>query len=333
MDPLRQVANRKAGKRRTYPFHPLENAKDVGETIQNSNSGLPMDRFLLSKALNTTPKSSGFVMKLNSSSRYGITAGGYNDATISLTELGKSLVAAKTSEERKRALVECAIKPDVFREFYQRMDGKQVPEFAYAKNILERDHQVNQELSKECFDIIVANGLHVKIIQEVKGLLWVNLTATLTQPQTSNVEEVDKLQEISTNKVFIGHFGDLELLEKIEILLDEFKIEFVVVNLSESKKSPLASKANYELKNCHAAIILADNVGSTEPNYIYRLSALIGAASMLYGNKLLLIGPKDVTEGIKQLGLNTIYKTSEDPINEIQILKALNNTNVINISV
>ena len=208
--------NKKVSKRRSYPFHQLKQAQIIGETIQEVNSGLPMDRFLLAKALNTTPKSSGFIIKLNSSARYGITNGGYNDPTISLTELGKSIVSSKNPDEYQHALVECSIKPDVFRDFYQRMDGKQLPEEGYAKNILERDHQIDQDLSRECYETIVANGLNANIIRKVKGEMYVNLSAALQNQAAIKAEETVGNAEYEggssttldkTNRVFIGHFG------------------------------------------------------------------------------------------------------------------------------
>jgi hypothetical protein len=198
--------NKKVAKRRSYPFHQLKQAQIVGETIQEANSGLPMDRFLLAKALNTTPKSSGFIIKLNSSARYGITNGGYNDPTISLTELGKSIVSSKNPDEYQHALVECSIKPDVFRDFYQRMDGKQLPEEGYAKNILERDHQIDQDLSRECYETIVANGLHANIIRKVKGEMYVNLSAALQNQTALKADEiVDNTEYADDSSITSGY--------------------------------------------------------------------------------------------------------------------------------
>ena len=73
---------------RPYPVHTLEEASIIASAIQERNSGLPFDRVLLAKALGTTPTSSGFTMKLNSSAKYGLTRGGYNDDRIELTPRG-----------------------------------------------------------------------------------------------------------------------------------------------------------------------------------------------------------------------------------------------------
>ena len=156
-------------KVRSYPVHPLKDALGVARGIQEANSGLPFDRIMLAGQLRTTPSSSGFVMRLKSSARYGLTLGGYNDVRISLTEAGRAAVAPKSEEERRQALVECALRPDVFRSFYEALDGKRLPEAAFARNILERDHNIDPELAQECLDIIVANGPYVGLLRDVAG--------------------------------------------------------------------------------------------------------------------------------------------------------------------
>ncbi len=334
--------NKKVAKRRSYPFHQLKQAQIVGETIQEANSGLPMDRFLLAKALNTTPKSSGFIIKLNSSARYGITNGGYNDPTISLTELGKSIVSSKNPDEYQHALVECSIKPDVFRDFYQRMDGKQLPEEGYAKNILERDHQIDQDLSRECYETIVANGLHANIIRKVKGEMYVNLSAAL-QNQTAikadeivdNTEYADdsSITSDKTNRVFIGHFGDLHLLKVVEDLLYEFNIAFQIVDLSNLEKNRFMGKVNIDLKACQSAVILLGMANETDQINQVKLPIIVGAASALHDGKVVVIADDATGKKMAQLGLNVVCVKNENAISEIQILKTLNNTNVINITV
>ena len=80
---------------RDYPTNTLQDVLVVPMAIHNNNAGLPIDRKLLAKSLGTTHKSSGFITKINSSFSYGLTIGGYKDELISLTDLGKSIVAPK----------------------------------------------------------------------------------------------------------------------------------------------------------------------------------------------------------------------------------------------
>ena len=331
---------KKVNKRRSYPFHELKQAQTIGQAIHEANSGFAIDRFLLAKALETTPKSSGFIIKLNSSARYGITNGGYNDVNISLTELGRAIVSAKNPEEYQLALVECSIKPDVFRDFYQRMDGKQLPEESYAKNILERDHQIDQELSSECYSTIVANGLHAKIIVEVKGVMYVNLAGALEPQNKYKIEEQhgeekyqDKSSSYQEGSVFIGHFGDMQTLKLIEDMLYEFNIKFQVINLKEFDSNQMIKTINNELKDCQSGIIMAGTASEIDQINEFKLPIITGAASALYNGKVVLVGRKEFVGDMAKLGLNVVYVTEESSINQIQILKTLNNTKVINITV
>ena len=66
-------------KVRPYPAYTLEDTLAIATRIQEANAGLAFDRSLLAGALGTTPASSGYTMRLNASSKYGLTQGGYND--------------------------------------------------------------------------------------------------------------------------------------------------------------------------------------------------------------------------------------------------------------
>ncbi|MDP6716727.1 MAG: hypothetical protein QF368_19155, partial [SAR202 cluster bacterium] len=86
---------------RPYPTHTLEDVLPIARTIQDANSGLPMDRELLASALGTTSSSSGFRMKLTSSAKYKLTVGGYSDENIALTPLGQQCVAPQGPAEAR----------------------------------------------------------------------------------------------------------------------------------------------------------------------------------------------------------------------------------------
>ena len=83
---------------------------EITRSIHEKNAGLPFDRVRLAKAMGTTPASSAFMMKLNSSAKYGLTEGGYSDARISLTGLGE-----KAAKADPAAIIEAAMRPQTFR--------------------------------------------------------------------------------------------------------------------------------------------------------------------------------------------------------------------------
>lgn len=166
---------------RPYPTHTLENAMGVAMAIQHHNAGLPFDRELLAGALGTTPRSSAFTMRLNSAAAYGLTVGGYNDADIALTALGRA-AAGGGEGERDRAVGQAAIAPDIFGRFYELLDGKRLPEDAYAEGLLSRQLGVHADLTGECLGIIVDNGVFAGIVTDADGGREVRLGGLRSQP-------------------------------------------------------------------------------------------------------------------------------------------------------
>ena len=64
-----------------------------------------------------------------------------------------------------------------------------------------------------------------------------------------------------------------------------------------------------------------------------KIPIIVGASSALHDGKVVLIANEEVVKNMTQLGINVIYLTNGTPVSEIQLLKTLNNTNVINVTV
>ena len=159
------TSGRRTRRVRSHPPRTLEESLSIARAIQQDNSGIPFDRGLLAKAIGSTCESSSFIQKLNSSAAYGLTIGGYRDENISITPRGEACTTPRTEEELQTALLEAAIAPDVFRKFYKRLDGKEIPKNEYVQNLLQRELGVPSNLTSECFDIIKANGVFADVIQ------------------------------------------------------------------------------------------------------------------------------------------------------------------------
>lgn len=162
---------------RPYPTHSFQDALPVAETIQRVNGGQPVETELLAEALGTSAKSSTFVQKLNASSKYGMTIGSYSDNFIELTELGESITAPGSPQERDESVVEAVTTPEIFREFYRIYSGKRMPEDIYASNTLVRELGVPRELTEECLGIIRRNGLVSGLVSDQSGVLMVGAVA------------------------------------------------------------------------------------------------------------------------------------------------------------
>lgn len=292
---------------RPYPSLTLEVSLAVAKAIHDANSGLPFDRENLADVLGTTEKSSAFTTRLNSSDKYGLTQRNA-DKTISLTPLGEAIVAPEDEEERSKALVRAATYPDIFARFYELLNGKRLPDDTFARNLLRRELEVRQELTSECLQIIKDNGLYSGVLRESQEGRVVDLS-TLSTPTTDLTHEqagtgTDRLPDqlpVSQNetksdslpgRVFVCHGADSEAAGYLISLLDQLQVQSISSELSYQEGQPVSERVAQEMKGCSAAVFVLDDshpseisVGREENQ---ELLFHIGAASVLYGEKVLL---------------------------------------------
>ena len=293
---------------RPYPTHSLEDALAVAVAIQGSNAGLPFDRALLAKALGTTPASSGYTMRLNSSAKYGLTQGGYNDDLISITPRGEAIVAPKGSDELREALIEAATEPNVFERLYRMLDGKRLPEDAYAQNMLHRELGIHTDLTAECLGIIKANGVYVGVLAPADGSLQVGLKSARELASRGGSQAGDGLPDRSATdvaqatspdeapsggRIFIGNCGNPEPVQLVRDVFDKFQVEYRTTEADDSDGRPVPAGVSEEMRNCTAAVLVFakdDLAGaSSVPNSPERMLFQLGAASALYGDKVVVL--------------------------------------------
>ena len=308
-------SNGSARKRitRPYPQLALEEALTIARTIQESNSGLSCDRVLLAKALGTTPASSRFFNLLTSSVKYGLTEGGYKDTSINLTDRGMSIVSPKSIEEQAAGLLNAAIEPDVFRSFYTKLSGNRLPEESFSLDLLEKDFSVPKRVTEECLSVIVENGLMVGVLVDVEGSLYVRLPQELEskandkqlgtfwkQPELqikmpAELPTVPNTDEPILNKVLIGHAGNSDIVEQLKEIVEPFGISYEIVESDYDATRPLSEDVSIKMRECSAAILIivpsSDQSwkGRREDKRTQKLSYMLGAASALYGDRLLVL--------------------------------------------
>ena len=291
-------------KVRPYPAYTLEDTLAIATRIQEANAGLAFDRSLLAGALGTTPASSGYTMRLNASSKYGLTQGGYNDARISLTAQGQAIVAPENGDELRKALAASAMRPDVFGRFYRMMDGKRLQEDEYAENMLQRELGIHPELSGECLTIIKTNGRYVGILKEVGNALYVNLeavrasSAETERPITADSapyrsEEAVQLAapDTSRTKIFLGGSGATQALRLARELLDDFDIAYATAEdgADAGEVDPLGSHVSEDMQRCAAAVLVLGDAGGDGQDSLASLLLLAGAARILYQDAVVLL--------------------------------------------
>ena len=310
---------------RTYPVHTLEEALAVPTAVYEANSGLPFDRVLLARELDTTPSSSAFTMKLSSSARYGLTKGGAGEERVSLTGLGESLVGPQDPNERRRALVEVSLKPEPFRRFYEMLDGKKVPDDSYAENVLRRELSLQPELTAECLRIIKKNGLLTGIITDVAGSLYVRLSASRSAqdvaPPPPAASTAPRRDDASTppaaepgpppdqGAVFIGHAGAEDVAQTVKGILSSFGIPSVQAEADPDDGFLVSPRTIESMRGCAAAVIIfAEARSGSWAGLGLRLVtpkilAQLGAAAALYGDRVVPMNESGFDSDIQWDGL------------------------------
>ena len=340
---------------RPYPSYSLKDSLSVARSIYDANAGLPFDRELLARELGTTPKSSAFTIRLNSSSAYGLTEGGYNDDTISLTELGEAIVDSNEELESQQAIVEAATFPETFGRFFEMLDGKRLPESANLRSILRRDLGVHPNLTEECLQILLDNGEFAGIISESDGYRYVRLpdpqvTDSLPESKMSHTmlsgeRRSDKPQtemeasptaaskDHTANAVFIGHIGESNAADYVSSLLEDFGIPNTGPQIPEDDAGILVPpEVTKAMKESNAAVLVfrsGDNAWSSRDKMI----GLLGAASVLFEDRVVLLHEDGASLSINLDGLNHINFDQDRPGESgMNLLRALHRAGVINVS-
>ena len=296
--------------RREYPIHPLQEALQIPQAIQDKNNGQPFKRILLASSINVKPMSSDFREMLSSSFKYGLTLGTEKAENISLAELGRSIAKPRNPTEKARGLIEAALKPELFRKIYERYNNGKLPQGQFFRNVLETDFQVAPENSEEAATFVTENGEFAGIIRDISGSPYVliepnQVTAEKVKPPevTEGVrpteEEMPPTPRAEEVRVFISHGKNKRILEQVKTMLEFGKYDYEVAVETETTAIPVPQKIQEAMRRCNAGIIIvsADEQERLEDNrYGINSNVLIeiGAAFVLYDRRVVLLVDKRV---------------------------------------
>jgi len=324
----------KPEKGRTYisqtdiPSFSLERAIRVPEAIGDNYGFKPSTPLQVAKALEVQPTSSGFKMLTGAAIAYGLTTGGYNADSISITSLGMRIVRPTTEGDDLSAKREALLRPRVIREFLKKYDGAPIPKETIAQNVLT-EIGVPQDRTGEVLKLILDGANGVGFLQEIKDRKYVELNnAVMPQSEETNEEHADEESksskiaagfkpEMSDNrqpssfgkgidgrarKVFITHGKNRALIEPIKKLLSFGELEAVVSVQTQTVSKSVPGKVMEDMRSCGAAIIhvederhLVDKEGNEHIVLNDNVLIEIGAAMALFGERFILV----VKEGVK----------------------------------
>lgn len=341
------------------PAYSLSKAFRVASAIADSYGKHPTKPLRVAEAMGLTPTSSGFRMLCGAAIAYNLTEGGYNAELISLTPLGKRIVAPTKEGDDLVARREATLTPRIIKEFLTKYNDSKLPTEQIALNVIE-EMGVPRDRAKTTLDLILESAREVGFLREVKGNLYVDLGSPIQTANGQIEQDADESGDGDqdpnlrdrlppqleppvppsaaqikppSNRVFITHGRNKEIVVQIKELLGFGNFQPVISVEHETVSKPVPDKVMDEMRSCSAAIVhvgtemkVLDTEGKEHrilnPNVLIE----IGACMALYGRRFILLVERGVTLPSNLQGLYEVrYEgTTLDYEATMKLLKAFN---------
>ena len=341
---------------RNYPKYSIEVCLDIVRIICIGNDSTSISRVSLAQKLGTTPKSSNFTDKVKSCERYGFTVGKYNSDTISVTNRGENSVQNNDLAKRKTAIYDAAMHPEIFKSFYNLYKGESIPGNNSAIDVLQQkfDISMDDERAKECWGLIMENGLFSEIIVEIGKDRYVDLSQNneklydvinISSDRSDSQEQIHEItnntanivsieQAVVKKTVFLGHVGSSEITDVVINTLDSLNIEYKSGGASGEVSSVLTPFIDQDMRDSGVSILIFANsdidivAGGKKVSPITPMLVQLGAALALHGkDNVLVLKEKDIDIGVPEL--NEIELSKDD----LQHLPYVINDELVNLGV
>ncbi len=310
-------------KQSDLPAVTLEQALRIPRALWDDFAGKSAPPHDVALSIGMTPTSGPWRTLCGAAIAYGLTDGGYNADVITLSPLGRRILAPEAEGDDHAARAEAALKPRIVREFFQKYDRAKFPQDQIAENVLIA-MGLPKDRAKSAVAAIKATGKEVGIIREMKTGLFVALDAPAperaTAPERDPIEDVEHDRESNvielrredrippkphpdvSNKVFITHGKSRAIVNQIKELLSFGKFEPIVSVERESTAIPVPDKVFEDMRTCSAGVIhvgsegeLLDEQGNKHIHINQNVLIEIGAAIALYQKRVILLVEKGVS--------------------------------------
>jgi predicted nucleotide-binding protein len=338
----------------------LEQSLKIAQGIWDHYAGKGAAPHNVAMALDLSPTSGGWRNLCGASMAYGLTEGGYAANEITLTELGRRIVAPTSEDDDSKALQQAALFPRVPGEFFRQYDRAKFPREDIAANILV-GKGIPKDRASALVSLIAENGKFVGFIKQTKTGPFVSLdvpatTGNCDQPfveaddisqannDNHNFDDQTSALQLPTanvlpsgsnensNRVFITHGKNKDILEQIKEVVELGGFDPVISIQQETAAKPIPEKVMDDMRSCGAAVIhvgsegiLTDKSGTEHPQINPNVLIEIGAAMALYRGRFILVVEDGVTLPSNLQGLyQSRYSGSAIEFQTgMQILKAL----------
>ena len=360
------VSSKTSNNKRSYltqtdvPSTSIDDALRIARAIGDNYAFHPTQPLDVAEALKMQPTSSSFRMLTGASIAYGLTDGGYNAASISVTQLAHRILEPQEQGDDIQARRQAFLRPRVLREFLTKYDRHKLPQDDVAKRVLLSMGVPNEALDRT-FKLIMDGAKYAGFLKDINGTTYVNLQSTTptrdsqisiadVEVQSSDTDElpfeepiasteqrtvqkmITQTQRIDNRRVFITHGKNRSFIDPLKDLLAFGELEPVVSIEQETVSQPIPDKVMNDMRSCGAAIIhiedekkLIDPDGNQHTILNPNVLIEIGAAMALYGRRFILLVKSGVSLPSNLQGLYDVRYEGDklDGDATIRLLKAI----------
>ncbi|MGH6672059.1 MAG: hypothetical protein ACRECV_08820 [Xanthobacteraceae bacterium] len=269
-------------KQSDFPLTSLQQAQKIASPIVDNfagDGGSPPDVAL---ALGISPTSSGWQVLTGAAIAYGLIDGGWNASRMTLSPLGRKLVAPEAEGEDLTARREAILKPRLLHDFFEKYRRAKFPNDIIAGNVL-KIMSLPPDRVAAALEIIKENGRYAGIIRETPTGPFINLdspgvpapTATPEFPEQGTLDVVESGGPDETAKpappastpqavgalaakasrVFISHGKQKAIVAQIKELLTFGGFDPVVSVEREATAISVPEKVFDDMRSCSAGVI------------------------------------------------------------------------------
>jgi hypothetical protein len=299
-----------------FPIFSLEQSLRLAQGLWDDFAGKDAAPHQLALSLNMTPTSGSWRNLCGSAIAYGLTNGGYAADSISLTALGRRIVAPLSEGDDVTAKVEAGLKPKILNDFFQKYDKAKFPKDEIARNVL-----ISMGLPKDraaaALETLRKNGEFCGIVIPTKTGPFVTVTGggavkssistddSLEGEESSSPMEADghgeppppvPEQPSSPRQLFVAHGKNAKPLDELRKILDQFKIPYRIAIDEAHSGRPISAKVATLMRNCSAGIFIftkdeqlintkSETIWRPSENVVYEL----GAGNVLWDSKIIVL--------------------------------------------
>ncbi|MGH6924125.1 MAG: TIR domain-containing protein [Propylenella sp.] len=341
-----------------FPNNTLAAALRIAQAIWDNFAGRGAAPHQIAMAIDMSPTSGTWRNLCGSSIAYGLTEGGYAAPQITLTDLGRRIVAPTEEGDDANAMVEAVLQPRIEKEFFERYNKAKFPKQDIGQNVL-----VSMGLPKDraprAFDILQENGNATGIILDTKSGPFVAIDnpapvrrpveaapdgeeddepvdpVAPTQIDTRVTKDTNGEQLPKKKQLFVAHGKNHKPLDDLKKILQQLKIPHKVAVDEANAGRPISKKVADLMHECTAGIFIFtrdekfsrdDDKGNQvevwrpSENVVYEL----GAANYLWDKKIIILREDGVNfpSDFSDLGYIT-FKDGELESKGMEILKEL----------